>query len=71
MAYNIGLCHVRLADGDKAVEHFERAASEADALPLVRRDALFNLGVLRAQVARQRLEALSTPPPAEDQDEQE
>ena len=73
--YNIGLCHLHLGDGDKAIQHFESVASRADATATVRRDAFFNVGVIRASAARARLEALvnpqtdedaETPPPAAD-----
>lgn len=59
--YNIGLCHLRLGDGDKAVQHFERVASRTEAPSSVRRAAFFNLGVVRATAARQRLEQLLAP----------
>ncbi|MGD2110412.1 MAG: hypothetical protein PVI86_13610 [Phycisphaerae bacterium] len=73
--YNIGLCHLRLGDADKATQHFEGVASRADAGVTVRRDALFNVGVIRASGAKARLEALlnpdteegaDTPPPPAD-----
>ena len=64
--YNIGLCHLRLGDGDKAIQHFESVASQADASASVRRDAFFNVGVIRATTARQRLDELLDPQTAED-----
>jgi hypothetical protein len=59
--YNIGLCHLHLGDGDQAIQHFESIASRADASATVRRDAFFNVGVIRATAARQRLEELLNP----------
>ncbi|MBN1491289.1 MAG: hypothetical protein JXA69_15355 [Phycisphaerae bacterium] len=59
--YNIGLCHLRLGDGDKAIERFEDIASRTEARPALRSDALFNLGVIRATAARQQLGELLAP----------
>jgi hypothetical protein len=59
--YNIGLCHLHLGDGDKAIQHFEGIASRAEASATVRRDAFFNVGVIRAAAARQQLEELLNP----------
>lgn len=64
--YNIGLCHLRLGDGDKAIQHFEEVASRSNVSDEVRRDALFNVGVIRTAAARQRLEALRNPEQEED-----
>jgi hypothetical protein len=59
--YNMGLCHLKLGDGDKAIQLFEGVASRADVKPSVRRDASYNMGVVRVTVARQRLEKLMAP----------
>ncbi len=59
--YNSGLCHLRLGDGDKAIQQFEAVASRAEAPPSLRRDAFYNLGVVRVTATRQRLEALLAP----------
>ncbi len=64
--YNIGLCHLHLGDGDNAIQHFEGVASRADASATVRRDAFFNVGVIRATAARQSLEELLNPQAEED-----
>ena len=66
LEYNIGLCHLHLGDGDKAIQHFENVAAQADATATVRRDAFFNVGVIRASAARARLEALLNPQTEED-----
>ncbi len=59
--YNMGLCHLKLGDGDKAIALFEGVASRADARPAVRRDAFYNIGVVRVTAARRRLEQLLAP----------
>jgi len=59
--YNMGLCHLKLGDGDKAITLFEGVASRADTRPAVRRDAFYNIGVVRVTAARQRLEKLLAP----------
>ncbi len=61
LLYNTGLCHLRLGDGDKAIEQFERAASSADAKPDLKQDALYNVGHLRATSAKGRFDALLAP----------
>lgn len=66
--YNIGLCHLHLGDGDKAIQHFEGVASRADASATVRRDAFFNVSVIRATAARQRLQELLDPQTEEDEE---
>ena len=66
--YDIGLCHMRLGDGEKAAQHFEQVASRADAPVEIREDAFFNVGVIRATAARARLDALLHPQPAESAD---
>ncbi len=59
--YNIGLCHLNLGDGEKAIRQFEAVASRAEARPSVRRDSFYNIGVVRATAARERLEKLLAP----------
>jgi tetratricopeptide (TPR) repeat protein len=59
--YNIGLCHLRLDDPDKAVKEFERVAARRDIRQSLRRDALYNIGLVRARAARGRFDALSAP----------
>ena len=66
--YNIGLCHLRLGDPDKAIQHFESVASRADAPSTVRRDAFFNIGVIRATAVRQRLKDLLAPADVENEE---
>lgn len=59
--YNLGLCHLQLGDGDKALQQFEGVASRAEVKASIRRDAFYNIGVVRANSARHRLDGLLTP----------
>ncbi len=67
--YNIGLCHLRLGDGEKAVRQFEAVASDTAAPASLRVDAFYNIGYVRATAARKRLEETLAPAtqPAEQQ----
>ncbi len=67
--YNIGLCHLRLGDGENAVRQFEAVASNATAPASLRVDAFYNIGHVRATAARKRLEETLAPAtqPAEQQ----
>jgi len=59
--YNIALCHLNLGDAEKAIQLFEGVAGRSDARPALRRDASYNIGVIRATAARDRLKALLAP----------
>lgn len=59
--YNIGLCHLYLGDGDKAIQHFEGLASRADVNRSLRRDAFYDVGLIRARGASGQLKQLFAP----------
>ncbi len=61
VAYNIGLCHLNLGDAEKAMQQFERVASQAGVSRRLRRDAFYNIGLVRASGARERLNGLLAP----------
>jgi hypothetical protein len=59
--YNIGLCHLYLADGQKAIQYFESLAGRSDVNRALRRDAFCNVGLIRAKGASQQLKQLLAP----------
>lgn len=59
--YNLGLCHLRLGDIQNALQRFEAVASRSESPPTIRQDAFYNLGLVRAQAANQRLAELMAP----------
>ncbi|NLU22882.1 MAG: hypothetical protein GXW89_19555 [Phycisphaerae bacterium] len=59
--YNIALCHLYLGDGEKAAQQFESLASRGEVSRLLRRDAFYNVGLIRARAARERLRDLLAP----------
>jgi len=59
--YNIGLCHLNLGDGEKAMQRFESVASRAHVNGSLRSDAFYNVGFIRASDARRRLRELLAP----------
>ena len=61
VSYNIGLCHVRLGDAEKATTQFETVTADAETSDTLRRDAFYNIGLLRTQSARIHLDELTAP----------
>ncbi|NLE57087.1 MAG: tetratricopeptide repeat protein [Planctomycetes bacterium] len=59
--YNMGLCHMELGDGDKAIQQFEKAASQSGVPAYLKQDAFYNIGLARAASARQKLNDLMAP----------
>ncbi len=59
--YDIGLCHLYLGDGEKAIQRFEALASRSEAGTPLRRDAFYNIGLVRARGATGQLKQLFAP----------
>ncbi|MHC4798131.1 MAG: tetratricopeptide repeat protein, partial [Planctomycetota bacterium] len=59
--YNMALCHLNLGDGGKAMQHFEKVASQMDISQSLRRDAFYNVGFIRTEAARRQLKELLAP----------
>lgn len=59
--YNVALCHLHLGDGAKAAQQFESVASRGEVGGPLRRDAFYNVGLIRARSARERLKELLAP----------
>ena len=59
--YNMGLCHMELGDGDKAIQQFEKTASHSGVPAYLKQDAFYNVGLARAASARQKLNDLMAP----------
>lgn len=59
--YNIGLCHSELGDGDKAIQQFEKVASRSGIPAGLKQDSFYNIGLARAESARQKLNDLLAP----------
>jgi TPR repeat protein len=59
--YDVGLCHLHLGDADKAAQHFESVASRGEVNNSLRRDAFYNMGLIRARAAREQLKDLLAP----------
>ncbi len=61
VAYNIGLCYSNLGDSDKAIQEFEKVASQTGVPASLKQDAFYNIGLERAESARQKLNELMAP----------
>lgn len=61
VAYNIGLCHERLDDGEKAIQQFEKVSSRTDIATKLRQEAFYNIGVIRAESARAKFDEVLSP----------
>jgi len=59
--YDIGLCHLYLGDADKAIQYFESLASRGNVNRSLRRDAFYNVGLIRARGAVGQLQQLFAP----------
>lgn len=61
VAYNIGLCYSNLGDSERAIQQFERVATRSGVPASLERDAFYNIGLERAESARQKLRELMAP----------
>jgi tetratricopeptide (TPR) repeat protein len=59
--YNIGLCRLYLGEAEKAIQVFEGLASRSDVNQSLRRDAFYNVGLVRARGAHGQLKELFAP----------
>ena len=50
--YDMALCHLKLGDADKATQQFESVASRTGVSRSLRRDAFYDIGLIRARAAR-------------------
>jgi len=59
--YNMALCHLKLGGREKALELFEAVGSSLEGAKSIRKNALYNAGVVRAENARRQLQQALAP----------